>query len=299
MNTSLKADGLLVGVTLLAAAGWVFSLFTLRGLPSLYFVGFRFLIAGTTLVIFAIRPLLRLGIGDWMRGAATGVTMFLCLTLWTMGLLQTDNIGVGAFICSLGNILAPFLGWILFRIRVSALTWGAASIAALGMACLSLQGNIGFSLANLFFLGSALSGSLYLNLNNHYVQRLPVIALATVQIITVGVLAIGMAPFYEHWPETVSRETIGWLLASALIATSLRYFLLVKGQKAAVISHTALIMNLEPVWTAIIAVFLLQSPMNGPQILGCSLIFIALVFNRVPWGLMIHFLRRRLGGCDA
>lgn len=279
----LKADGLLVLVTMLAAAGWLFSLFTLRGMPTLFFIGTRFLMAGVVLGVFGLRQLSRLGRRDLRRAGVTGMAMCLSMTFWTTGLQLTDNLGVGAFICSLGNILAPVLGWVLFRIRVGAVTWVAVTVATVGLACLSLSNSAGLSPADFYFLASAMASSLYLNLNNRYASRIPVLPLAAMQLTVVGVLDLAIAPFLEHWPASLSGETIGWFLSSVLIATSLRYFLLVKGQETAPISHTALIMNLEPVWTAVLALVCLGTTISGIQLVGCSLIFLALLLHHLPW----------------
>ena len=51
----LKADLILVGATLVAAAGWIFSKESLAGLPPLLFVGVRFLLAGVVLLAFSWR----------------------------------------------------------------------------------------------------------------------------------------------------------------------------------------------------------------------------------------------------
>jgi hypothetical protein len=63
-----------------------------------------------------------------IRGLASaslsGLVMSVAMICWIEGLRHTDNIGVGAFICSPGNIGAPLLGRVLFT---SELTGGAGS----------------------------------------------------------------------------------------------------------------------------------------------------------------------------
>lgn len=284
----LQADGLLVLVTILAAAGWLFTLYTLRGMPTFFFIGWRFLMAGGILGICGTRQLLRLGRRDLRRAVITGVAMSLSVILWTTGLLVADNLGVGAFICSLGNIAAPLIGWALYRIRISRATWLAVSVAIAGMVCLSLKSGVGFSRADLYFLASAVANSLYLNLNNRYASRIPVVSLASIQLTVVGVLSLAVALLRETWPVTLGIGTMGWFLSSVLLSTSLRFFLLAKGQETAPISHTALIMNLEPIWTAVLAAVCLGTSIGGVQLVGCALIFLALVLHQLPW--------RRMGG---
>ena len=282
-DRSLKADGLLVLVTVLAAAGWIFSLYALRGLPTLFFIGARFLMAGLLLAFCGLRPLSRLGGRELWRAGVVGVAVCLSMILWVKGLERTDNLGVGAFICSLGNILAPVFAWAMFKIRISAVTWVAVTIATAGMACLSLRNGFGLSQADFYFLGSAAACSLYLNLNSRFVSKIPALPLAAIQLMVVGIVALTVSLFQERWPVSVSMETLGWFFAAILISTSLRFFLLVKGQAAAPISHTALIMNLEPVWTALLAVVCLGTTISGVQLAGCAMIFFALLLHHLPW----------------
>lgn len=282
-DSSLKADGILVLVTMLAGGGWFFSLFALRGLPTFFFIGTRFLLAGAVLGVFGFHALLRLRRRDLCRAALTGVASCLSITLWTKGLLLSDNLGVGAFICSLGNIVAPLFGWLLFRIRIKPVTWLAVGIATAGMACLSLRQGSGLAPAHGYFLASAIANSLYLNLNHRYASRIPPLPMTAVQLTVVGALALAYAAILQEWPATIHGETAGWLLASVLIATSLRFFLLVKGQEMVPLSHTAVIMNLEPVWTALLAGLCLGTTITGVQLAGCLLIFLALLSHHIQW----------------
>ena len=96
----------------------------------------------------------------------------------------------------------------------------------------------------------------------------------------------------EAWPSSISTVIWGWILASALIATSLRFFLQTYGQGLTPASHAALIMVLEPIWTAMLALIWFGEKMHGLQALGCALIFAALLVSRWRW---IHKLVRKLG----
>lgn len=266
-----------------AAAGWFFSLYALKTLPTMFFMGWRFLAAGLILACFGLRPLLGLGRRDLWRSVLTGGAMCSSMMFWVAGLLVSDNLGVGAFICALGNIVAPLFGRALFGIPIIRVTWVAVMVATAGLACLSLKGGVGFSLADFYFLGTAITNSLYLNLNNRYASRIPVMPLAAIQLTVVGCLSLGVSGATETWPSVIGGEAVGWFLASVLFSTSLRFFLLVRGQKTAPISHTALIMNLEPVWTALLALLCLGTAIGGIQLLGCGLIFLALVLHHLPW----------------
>lgn len=74
----------------------------------------------------------------------------------------------------------------------------------------------------------------------------------------------------------------GWLLASALLATTLRFLLQLHGQSLTTPSHAALIMMLEPVWTALAAAWWFAETMSAPA-RRLRLIFLALVVSRWAW----------------
>jgi drug/metabolite transporter (DMT)-like permease len=77
-------------------------------------------------------------------------------------------------------------------------------------------------------------------------------------------------------------KVLGWFLASTLIASSLRFVLQTYGMSLTSVSHAAVIMNLEPVWTAIFAVIWFGESMRVAQIFGCFLIFVAMFMSRWP-----------------
>ena len=55
------------------------------------------------------------------------------------------------------------------------------------------------------------------------VRNVPVRALSVVQMLAVGALVLPPALLIERWPQQWSGAVLGWLLASALLATTARY----------------------------------------------------------------------------
>lgn len=285
----LKADLLMLMVTLLAAFGWMFSKEAMQGLPPLLFLGLRFLLAGLLLGLIGWRELGRLELGQWWRAGATGLTFGATLVCWILALYHADRLGVGAFITSLGVILAPVVGRALFGVLVRPATWLAVGVATAGLACLSLDGGARVGLAELLFIVSAFGFALHFNLNTRFAPRIPVLALAAIQLGIVGVMGLLLSFAAEDWPGAVRGEILAWLVASIVLATSLRFFLQIKAQGIVPLSHAALIMTLEPVWTGLIAMVWLGERMSGVEFSGCSLIFLALLVDR--WALIRRWVR--------
>ncbi|WP_429196316.1 EamA family transporter, partial [Aeromonas veronii] len=108
---------LMVLVTLLAAAGWLFSKEAIRELPPAAFIGSRFLLAALLLLPLAwLRepPPTR---AQLVRAAGCGTLLGASLLLWVTAISQSDALGSGAFIMSVATLMAPLAAWAAFRAK--------------------------------------------------------------------------------------------------------------------------------------------------------------------------------------
>ncbi|PLX75249.1 MAG: EamA family transporter [Azoarcus sp.] len=282
-NHALKADLLLLAATLLAACGWIFSKESLAGLAPFQFVGWRFLIAGLVLAVFSwpqLRVLDRAALG---RAAMVGVLFAAAMSLWILVLQHGKHLGEGAFIASLGIVLVPVFARFFFGERPPVSTWVALPVALSGFACLSLAHGFRVEPSQWFFFAAALVFAFLFNLNSRVVRGVPVLALSTIQVLIVGILVLPASALVESWPATVPAPVLFWLLASELIATTLRFLVQLHGQSLTTPSHAAVILMLEPVWTALVAAWWFGESMSAMQLLGCGLIALALVISRWRW----------------
>lgn len=299
ISNTLKADLLLIVVTLLAAAGWLFSKETVAAMPPLLFIGIRFLLAGATLFLIDRFAMEKFVIGhasataltqrQWLQAAGIGVLFGMAIMLWVSGLFHGPHLGEGAFICSLGVVLVPITAALFFRERPSPATWYAIPVAIAGLAFISLNHGFSLSLGHIYYIAAACVFSLHFNFNGMAVAHIPAVVLTAVQLTVVGVMSLSTSWLIETWPDTIALSTWGWLLASVFIATSLRFFLQTYAQQFASASHAAVLMILEPVWTLLIGIFWFDEGMSPWQLIGCSLIFLALIINR--WRIIQQMLR--------
>lgn len=138
MSTSpslLKAELILVSVTIIAAFGWIFSKEALAELPPIFFLGVRFVIAGIVLFFVGARFFKGIRWQDLKGATLVGAVMSIAMMFWIVGLDQVSNIGVGAFINSLGVILVPVFARFMFKERPARSIWIALPIAVIGLGC--------------------------------------------------------------------------------------------------------------------------------------------------------------------
>ncbi|HAV44875.1 MAG TPA: EamA family transporter [Halomonas sp.] len=278
-----QADALLLLVTVLAASGWIFSKEALAGMPPLLFIGTRFLLAGLILLGFAWPTLTRMSARRVRRGLLVGVLFSAAIAFWVLGLNYSDHLGESAFINSLGILLVPVVARLLFGDRPPRSTWVALPVALLGFALLSLNAGFNVEASQLLMVCAALCFALLINVNARVVRNVPALPLTTLQLISVGVVLTGLSLVVEHQPLALSPSILGWFMTSVLLASSLRFFLQIKAQSMTTPSHAAVILMLEAVWTALFAAWWFGETMTALQLLGCSLIFMALLINRWYW----------------
>ncbi len=274
---------LMVLVTLLAAAGWLFSKEAIRELPPAAFIGSRFLLAALLLLPLAwLRepPPTR---AQLVRAASCGTLLGASLLLWVTAISQSDALGSGAFIMSVATLMAPLAAWGAFRAKPGRHYWLTLPIAIAGLLLLSSSTHWGVSLSLFWFLAAATTLGIQLAVHRHFAQSIAPTWLTCIQLAMTGLLGTLLSLLTEQWPEAgVSHSIWGWFAASVLIATTLRYWLLTHALSKMTTAHAALMMLLEPVWTLLLSTLFYNEPLGGAKLAGAGLVLGALVLYQLP-----------------
>ncbi|SCK22892.1 DMT family transporter [Vogesella sp. LIG4] len=278
--TVSPADAVLLLVTLLAAAGWLFSKAVLQFMPPLLFMALRFGLSGLLLLALARsqgQVLPQHGLRSCARG---GCLLGVAMMFWISGLQLSSNLGVAAFISSLGIVLAPFAARLLFAVPLSRAAWGAMLCAGLGMACMSLRGDGTVHAADWLLLLAAAGQAAYLAANSRDMARLPVLLAIALQLLVAALWCLAGSVLLESWQAVSLLQ--GWLplAASVLLATCLRFVLQGWGQGRMPVARSAFILLLEPVWTALLAAWWFGTGFAPQQWLGAALVLAALLLSR-------------------
>lgn len=274
---------LMVLVTLLAAAGWLFSKEAIRELPPAAFIGSRFLLAALLLLPLAwLRepPPTR---AQLVRASGCGTLLGASLLLWVTAISQSDALGSGAFIMSIATLMAPLAAWGAFRAKPGRHYWLTLPIAIAGLLLLSSSTHWGVSLSLFWFLAAATTLGIQLAVHRHFAQSIAPTWLTCIQLAMTGLLGTLLSLLTEQWPEAgVSHGIWGWFAASVLIATTLRYWLLTHALSKMTTAHAALMMLLEPVWTLLLSTLFYSEPLGGAKLAGAGLVLGALVLYQLP-----------------
>ena len=108
------------------------------------------------------------------------------------------------------------------------------------------------------------------------------VALSCVQFLVCGILCTAAALFTETFTLADILKSAGPLLFTGLMSSGVGYTLQILGQKDTPPAVASLIMSLESVFAALSGWLLLGQSMNGRELLGCVLVFAAVVLAQIP-----------------
>jgi len=269
---------LATGALLLTTASWGSTFFLIKELldrvPTLDFLAIRFAIAGLVMFAVAHRAVLSLSRPVLRRAVLVGGIYGVAQILQTAGLAHTAA-SVSGFITGMYVVCTPLLAAVLLRTRITAVTWGAVLLAAVGLGVLTLDGfSVGYGEA-LTFVASVLYALHIVALGAWSTAR-DALGMSVVQLLVIAaVCLVATAPDGVVLP---ARGT-DWLaiVYMALVAGALALVAQTWAQSQLSPTRTAIVMSMEPVFAAFFAVLLGGEGTSGRMVLGGALVLTAML----------------------
>lgn len=238
-------------------------------------LAWRFGIAAVVLLALGGQRLRTMAARDRRRSGLIGLFLAGGFVAQTAG-LQYTSAAVSGFLTGLMVVLTPLIAATLFGERVSRRGWLAVALAAAGLALVSLRGWEVSPGALLTLLGAA-GFSLQIASLSHWATRENSYSLTTVSV-TVAAVACGVtAGLTGELTLPSGTEEWGALLYLALGATCLGLLLQAWSQSRLSATTSALLMTMEPVFAAVIAVLVGGETVSTRVWLGGLLIVAAML----------------------
>lgn len=217
----------------------------------------------------------------WKVGTVCGAALFVATALQQLGLIYTSA-GKSGFITAMYIVLVPVFGLFLkkkppFSILFSIL------LATLGLYFLSGSGFNSINIGDALTLGCAAAFAVQILLLDHFAEDLDCVALNMVQAFVCAVISAIITVFTE---TVVIGDLVDcWLpLAYAgILSMGVAYTLQIVGQKCLDPSTASVLMSFESVFAAVSGWLILNENLSPTEILGCVLVFIAILIPQVPF----------------
>lgn len=218
----------------------------------------------------------------WKAGILCGIPLFLACNLQQVGLVDTDP-GKSGFLTAMYLVIVPIIG-IFRKKKANAMVPVSVALAVVGMYFLSCVGVTRINPGDLLTIGCALAFAFQITFVDIYANNVDALRLNTIQSAVCMVLsAIVMALTESPTWEGISSCAFG-LFHVGVLSMGLAYFLQIIGQRHLDSTPATLLMSLESVFAVLFGVLILKDRMTNWEILGCVMIFIAVILSQIPIG---------------
>ena len=216
----------------------------------------------------------------WRSGVICGLALFAASSLQQIGLVYTDA-GKAGFLTAMYIVFVPFLGLFVGQKpgRNALLSLIPAIVGLYLLSCTSVSG---INKGDVLLLLCAVAFSVQILLIDRHCAGLDGLKLNCIQALVVTVLSVPWALL----TETVDASLIAscWLPLgyAGVLSMGVAYTLQIVGQKRVAPSAAALLMSLESVFAALFGWLLLHETMTRAEVLGCVLVFAAVIISQLP-----------------
>lgn len=255
----------------------------------LSFIGGRFLMGSAVLVPLVVYKRKK-NKKENIRSADTKVTIIggiscglaLCFAslMQQFGIMHT-TVGKAGFITTLYIIIVPIFGVFLKR-KVAGKVWISAVIAAAGMYLLCMNEKLTIGKGDGLVFVCAILFSVHILVIDYFSPKADGVELSCLQFLTAGIIGSVGAILFEEPRFSDFIAGIIPLAYAGIMSSGVAYTLQIIGQKDMDPTVASLILSMESVISMLAGWVLLGQALSGRELLGCLLVFGAVILVQLP-----------------
>ena len=297
MENGQKRGALAKAALLVATLIWgsTFIIFNdaMNGLPPLFILAFRYLVATVILSAVFFKKLRLINKTYLWQGAVLGVFLAAAYIFQTYG-LQGTTPGKNAFLTAVYCVLVPFVSWAFFGSRPDRFNFLAAATCLAGIGFVSLDGDLSVLPGDWLTLVGGVFFALHIAFVARFNSDKDAVTLTLVQFFTAGVICGAGSLCFETLPSSVPPAAWTEIIYLAVCGTAVAMLLQNVGQKYVSSSSAAIILSLEALFGVLFSVIFGYENLSVKLVIGFALIFFAIITSETKW----KFVRRRGGGSE-
>ena len=217
----------------------------------------------------------------FLGGLVCGTALAIASNFQQFGIEQS-TVGKSAFITTLYIVLVPIMG--LFRkIKILPQVWISVFLAMIGLFLLCMKDeSFSLGIGDIYLLLCAFFFTIQILCVEQFVKKVDGVALSILQFLVTSIISgIGMILTEIPSRTDVINAAIPLLYAGG-ISCGVGYTLQIIGQKHLPATVASLIMSLESVIAALAGWVILHEVLSEKELLGCGLVFVAVILTQVP-----------------
>ena len=228
-------------------------------------------------------------------GIACGCVMFIASSLQQLGINMGTEAGKAGFLTACYILLVPIFG-LLLKKKCGWNIWVGVMMTLAGLYLLCMNGSTGFSLrfSDGLVIVCSVCFALHILLVDHFSPLVDGVRLSSIQFIVSGLIGLiptffvdmhhSLAGFTAWLPALQSWDAWIPILYAGIMSCGVAYTLQIIGQNGLNPTIASLLMSLESVFSVLAGWIILGQKLSTREILGCMIIFAAIVLAQLPVG---------------
>ena len=198
-----------------------------------------------------------------------------------------------AFITALYMFFVPLFGLVLKK-KVPWLTWVCVAVGFIGLyfLCIGPAGLGGVNRGDLRALICSVFYAVHILLIEKFAPDVDGIKLSCTQFVVSGVITCILMLLFETPQMSAILSAIVPLLYSGIMSCGLAYTFQIVGQKYTEATVASLIMCMESVFAVLAGALILHEMLSGREIVGCVIMFVAIVVSELSGFIMSKCKRK-------
>ena len=192
------------------------------------------------------------------------------------------SVGKSGFITAMYIVLVPVLG-IFLKKKAGIKIWCSVAIAVGGLYLLCMTDS-GFSIqkGDLLLLLGAVIFSFHILTIDYFSPKVDGVKMSCIQFFTCGILSMVCMFLFEQ-PQ-IGAILQAWMpiVYAGVLSCGVAYTLQIVGQKGMNPTVASLILSMESVISVIAGWLILHQKLSGRELLGCVLMFAAIILVQLP-----------------
>ena len=213
-------------------------------------------------------------------GIVCGIFLFFANCFQQTG-IQYTTVGKAGFITTFYIIIVPVVG-LFFKKYCGILTWIGVVIALAGLYFLCITEKMTIQRGDALILCCSFLYTGQILAIDHYNPFVDGVKMSCIQFLTGGILGAVFMLLFENPSIAMILSAAGPILYTGIMSTGVGYTLQIVGQKGLNPTVAALILSLESVFSALSGYLFLHQVLTTRELIGCVLMFIAIVLAQLP-----------------
>lgn len=224
-------------------------------------------------------------------GISCGVFLTGTSVFQQLGMFMGTSSGKAGFLTACYIAFVPVIS-LFFKKMPRLNVWLSVGITLCGLYLLCVKENFGVQLSDLLVLICAFMCASRIMAVDRFVNRVDTARLACVQFATAAILSGILMFFFDmhasadgiiEWCKSLASTGV-WvsLLYAGVLAGAVAFTLQIVGQRDLSPTVASLLMSLESAFSVIAGWLILGDKLSAKELLGCAVIFAALVISQLP-----------------